>query len=87
MIIEEILLGDDADKKKKIEENLGKEVILKDEHFLWYHGVLVDEKENSEGSHDVSGGRYQLILFNQKRKLFDYSDLNQLLVLTHYSKL
>lgn len=78
MIIEEILLGkDEADKKKKINDNLGKEVIINDEHNFWVHGTLI-----KEGSDDQV---YQIDLFNAMGKThLSYHDLNQLLVLTEY---
>jgi len=90
MIIEEILLGkDEVDKKKKIEENIGKEVILNDDHFLWKHGVLGKEKGIEGGGikFEPSEGRYQLMLTNKEKILLAYDDLIQLLILTPYLKL
>ena len=72
MKVEEILLGkDEVDKKKKIEENIGKEVILNDDHFLWKHGVLGKEKGIEGGGikFEPSEGRYKLILTNKKEIL------------------
>ncbi len=78
MIIEEILLGkDEVDKKKKIEENIGKEVILNDTHNFWVHGTLI-----KEGSDDQV---YQIDMLNAIGKRYlHYHDLNQLLVLKPY---
>jgi len=57
MIIEEILLEDnEADKKEKIQNYLGREVIVNDEHNLWKHGVLMDEKEGAKGNQKRSQG-------------------------------
>ena len=89
MNVEEISLGDDADKKKKIEENIGKEVILNDEHHSWKHGILMKEEGIGDGDFQFnpSGERYQLKLIKHKEKLLlCYDDVKQLLVLTPYIK-
>ncbi len=89
MNVEEISLKDDVNKKKKIEENIGKEVILNDEHRGWKHGILMKEEGMGAGDFQFnpSGERYNLKLIKHKEKLLlCYNDLNQLLVLTPYMK-
>lgn len=78
MIVEEIVLKkNEDDKRDKIQKNLGKEVILNDNHNRWMHGVLLIGGNDS--------GVYQIkILHTNEKKQLHYHDLNQLLVLNPY---
>ena len=78
MIIEEIVLEDnETSKREAIQANLGREVILNDNHNLWVHGTLMKEGTDAKV--------YQINMFNAigKRQLH-YHNLNQLLVLREY---
>ena len=82
MIIDEIVLGENVDDKRKaIEDNLGKEVIVNDKHHLWKHGILIDENKDSEGNHSISGERYKLKLEKSNYLSLDYEDLEKLLII------
>ena len=75
MILEEISVGEDIESKKKaILENLGKQVILCDNHAHWVHGLL--SKENYDST------CYQIHLLDPRgiRELW-YNDLQQVILL------
>lgn len=76
MIVEEIVLGKSVSSKQEaIRKNLGKEVILNDAHNSWCHGILLGEKGDNMTYHIK-------ILSARGERRFDYSNLNQLLLLT-----
>jgi hypothetical protein len=78
MILEEINVGKDKESKEKvILENLGKQVILCDNHARWVHGLL--SKENYDDT------CYQIHLLDPRRiREFWYNDLQQLILLKAY---
>ncbi|MBU4070365.1 MAG: hypothetical protein KJ646_05255 [Nanoarchaeota archaeon] len=78
MILEEITFGKtEEEKRKTIHDNLGQQVILKDIHHDWCHGVLLKERHDS--------ATYQIKMIDARRKKsLDYRDLKQLLII-HYN--
>jgi len=83
MTIKEIVLEPTEESRRKaIQENLGQEVILKDEHYGWCHGVLLREGyDNEVYLIEVVGRRRK---GSQRREEIPrhYDDLNQLLVIS-----
>jgi hypothetical protein len=65
--------GDNESKRDAIQNNLGKQVLLCDEHNLWCHGTLLDGEDKTT---------YHLRSVDSKEQMrFHYHDLSQLLVL------
>lgn len=96
MILEEITLGKDLESKRKaIQDNLGRHVILKDSYEMWVDGVILrDKSEIRFPSKDgkVKGffrAGYDDFIYHietkdgRRRRKLDYQDLNQLLVVKH----
>jgi len=77
MILEEISLGKTKEEKRKaIQDNLGQQVILKDSHNDWCHGVILKER------YDFETYQMKLIDARGKRQLH-YHDLNQLILIRY----
>ncbi len=74
MILREIIFDKSEESKRDIiQKNLGREVILKDFHNDWCHGVLSTKEYDTQV--------YQMkISDSRKQRQMDYSDLIQLLV-------
>ncbi len=73
MILTEIVLGKTDDEKKKvIEDYIGKQIILKDSHLNWQHVVITDA--------NGSLGRYKVVFMNARPdSQLCYNDLKQLI--------
>ena len=80
MILKEITLDkDEYGKRKAIQDNLGQQVILNDDHNNWCHGTILEKKYDDEVYQmKIADGRKQLQLH--------YDDLKQLLVLENHSE-
>ncbi|MFH1238286.1 MAG: hypothetical protein ABIH79_02010 [archaeon] len=80
MILEEITLGKDVDSKRKvIQDNRGKQVIINDLHENWAHGVISWSGFDNEV--------YQMYIADGRgERQLHYHDLNQLLVLPVHPK-
>ncbi|MFH1503379.1 MAG: hypothetical protein ABIE36_01860 [Candidatus Diapherotrites archaeon] len=81
MILEEITIGEDEESKRKvIQNNLGKQAILKDDHKGW-HFCKILKKGYDDEVYQVQrrddGGKEQLY----------YHNLKQLIIIKNYSKL
>ena len=80
MILEKINLGKTEEGKRKgIMDNLGQQVILKDDHNFWCHGVILEK------GYDLETYQIKIIDARGKRRLH-YHDLNQLLVINYHSE-
>ncbi len=79
MILREIVLGQTEESKRDaIQKNLGKQVILNDDHNDWCHGVLLNDKyDNEVYQMKIADGRGQ--------RQLHYHDLNQMLVISNHS--
>jgi hypothetical protein len=76
MILEEVVLEDDNEyaQRKAVQDNLGQQVILNDEHEHWVHGVI----QNQGYDHEV----YTIkIADGRKERELHYHDLNQILII------
>lgn len=78
MKLREIVLGEDEDSRRRaIQENFGKEVIIRDFHKEWMHGTLLDREYNREV--------YKIELQGEGRQIrLHYHDLDQLLLVSNY---
>jgi len=80
MILREIVLEEtEKSKRDLIQRNLGKQVILNDEHNDWCHGVLLRE------GHDNEVYQMQIADGRGKRRLY-YHDLKQFLLIGYSTK-
>jgi len=77
MRLKEITLGETRESKEyAVQKNLGRQVILNDDHHDWCHGVLLNEGYDKEV--------YQMeIVDGGGQRQLHYHDLNQLLVISN----